>query len=51
MPPARKSLKMFLQNLNGSNQPDDGRFEMMIEAPFKAPPKKRRTTGASKSQK
>ena len=41
VPPARKSLKMFLQNLNGPNQPDDGRFEMMIEAPFKAPPKKK----------
>ena len=41
VPPARRSLKLFLQNLNGPNQPDDGRFEMMLEAPFKAPPKKK----------
>ena len=41
VPPARKSLKTFLQNLNGPNQPDDARFEMMVEAPFKVPPKKK----------
>ena len=34
VPPARKSLKMFLQNLNGPNQPDDGRFEMPKIAPL-----------------
>ena len=38
---ARKALKKYLQNLNEPNQPDDARFEMLIEAPFKAPPKKR----------
>ena len=27
--------------MNEPNQPDDERFEMLIEAPFKAPPKKR----------
>lgn len=39
--PARTALKTFLQRLNEPNQPDDARFEMLIEAPFKAPPKKR----------
>ena len=38
---ARASLKKYLQNINEPNQPDDARFEMLIEAPFKAPPKKR----------
>lgn len=38
---ARKSLKRYLQQMNEPNQPDDARFEMLIEAPFKAPPKKR----------
>ncbi len=41
VPPARKALKKFLQNLNEPNQPDDQRFEALIEAPFKAPPKKK----------
>jgi hypothetical protein len=41
VPPARAALKTYLQRLNEPNQPDDGRFEMLIEAPFKAPPKKR----------
>ncbi len=40
---ARAALKKYLQNMNEPNQPDDGRFEMLIEAPFKAPPKKRDT--------
>ena len=39
--PARASLKNYLRNLNDKNQPDDARFELLIEAPFKAPPKKR----------
>jgi hypothetical protein len=39
--PARASLKKFLQNLNSPNQPDDAQFEMLVEAPFKAPPKKK----------
>ncbi len=39
--PARASLKQFLQRLNEPNQPDDQRFETLLEAPFKAPPKKR----------
>ncbi len=39
--PARAALKLFLQNLNNANQPDDGTFEALIEAPFKAPPKKK----------
>ncbi|HEY5664070.1 MAG TPA: hypothetical protein VIS05_08555 [Ilumatobacter sp.] len=39
--PARAALKAYLQRLNEPNQPDDARFEMLLEAPFKAPPKKR----------
>ncbi len=42
--PARAALKTYLQRLNEPNQPDDARFEMLIEAPFKAPPKKRTNT-------
>jgi hypothetical protein len=38
---ARASLKRYLREMNEPNQPDDARFEMLIEAPFKAPPKKR----------
>lgn len=38
---ARDALKDFLRRLNEPNQPDDARFEAMIEAPFKVPPKKR----------
>ncbi|MFT4656578.1 MAG: hypothetical protein ACJAXA_001726 [Candidatus Aldehydirespiratoraceae bacterium] len=38
---ARAGLKRFLREMNEPNQPDDARFEMLIEAPFKAPPKKR----------
>lgn len=38
--PARSALKNFLRNLNDPNQPDDARFELLIEAPFKAPKKK-----------
>jgi len=37
----RAALKNYLRQLNELNQPDDARFEMLIEAPFKAPPKKR----------
>jgi hypothetical protein len=39
--PARAALKTYLQRLNDRNQPDDAQFEMLIEAPFKAPPKKK----------
>ena len=38
---SRAALKNYLRTLNEPNQPDDARFEMLIEAPFKAPPKKR----------
>ena len=38
---ARDALKEFLRRLNEPNQPDDARFEAMIEAPFKVPPKKK----------
>ena len=37
---ARDALKDFLRRLNEPNQPDDARFEAMVEAPFKVPPKK-----------
>ena len=40
-PAARAALKKYLQNLNDPKQPDDERFNSLIEAPFKAPPKKR----------
>ena len=39
--PARAALKQFLQRLNEPNQPDDAHFDMLVEAPFKAPPKKK----------
>ncbi len=39
--PARASLKMYLQRLNEPNQPDDARFELLINGPFTAPPKKK----------
>lgn len=38
---ARTALKNYLRRLNEPNQPDDARFELLVEAPFKAPPKKR----------
>jgi hypothetical protein len=38
---ARDALKEFLRRLNEPNQPDDARFEAMVEAPFKVPPKKK----------
>jgi hypothetical protein len=38
---ARAALKSYLQRLNEPRQPDDARFEELIEAPFKAPPKKK----------
>jgi hypothetical protein len=41
VPPARAAIKKYLQNLNDPKQPDDQQFETLIEAPFKAPPKKR----------
>jgi hypothetical protein len=36
----RAALKTYLQRLNEPKQPDDAQFEMLLEAPFKAPPKK-----------
>ncbi len=41
VPAARSALKDFLRRLNEPKQPDDARFESLIEAPFKTPPKKR----------
>ncbi len=38
---ARTALREYLRRLNEPNQPDDARFEALIEAPFKAPPKKK----------
>ena len=37
---ARAALKTYLQHLNDPKQPDDARFDELVEAPFKAPPKK-----------
>lgn len=37
----RLALKDFLRNLNEPKQPDDSRFQALIEAPFKAPAKKK----------
>ena len=37
---ARAALKSYLQRLNDPKQPDDARFDELVEAPFKAPPKK-----------
>lgn len=37
----RAALKDYLRRLNEPKQPDDARFEALIEAPFKAPPKKK----------
>jgi hypothetical protein len=39
--PARAALKVYLQKLNEPNQPNDEQFAALIEAPFKAPPKKK----------
>ncbi|CAB4886545.1 unannotated protein [freshwater metagenome] len=39
--PARAALKTYLQRLNEPKQPDDAAFEVLIEAPFKVPPKKK----------
>jgi hypothetical protein len=39
--PARAAIKRYLQRLNKPNQPYDAQFEALIEAPFKAPPKKK----------
>ncbi len=39
--PARAALKTYLQRLNEPKQPDDSQFETLLEAPFKAPPKKK----------
>ena len=39
--PARAALKAYLRRLNEPKQPDDAQFEALLEAPFKAPPKKK----------
>jgi hypothetical protein len=39
--PARAALKTYLQKLNDPKQPDDAQFEVLIEAPFKVPPRKK----------
>jgi len=39
--PARAALKEYLRNVGGPGQPDDERFTILLEAPFKAPPKPR----------
>jgi uncharacterized protein YPO0396 len=39
--PARSALKEYLRNLHEPNQPDDSRFEALLEAPFREPPKKK----------
>ncbi len=41
VPIARAAIKKYLQRLNDPKQPDDAQFETLIEAPFKAPPKKK----------
>ncbi|MGD9701453.1 MAG: hypothetical protein AB7Q42_08990 [Acidimicrobiia bacterium] len=38
---ARAALKTYLQRLNDPKQPDDARFDELVEAPFKAPQKKK----------
>ena len=38
---ARAALKTYLQRLNEPKQPDDEQFQTLIDAPFKAPPKKK----------
>jgi hypothetical protein len=39
--PARAALKAYLQRLNEPKQPDDAQFEILLEAPFKPPFKKK----------
>ncbi|MDQ3385044.1 MAG: hypothetical protein M3503_03375 [Actinomycetota bacterium] len=39
--PARSALKEYLRNVNEPGQPDEERFKILLEAPFKAPPKPR----------
>ncbi len=39
--PARAAIKTYLQRLNEPKQPDDAQFETLLEAPFKAPYKKK----------
>jgi hypothetical protein len=39
--PARAAIKAYLQRLNEPKQPDDAQFEALLEAPFKAPFKKK----------
>jgi hypothetical protein len=41
VPPARASIKLYLQQMNTPRQPDDAAFAQLIEAPFIVPPKKK----------
>lgn len=38
---ARAAIKDYLRRLDETKQPDDARFDALIEAPFKEPPKKK----------
>ena len=38
---ARAALKAYLRQLNQPKQPDDTRFQALLDAPFRQPPKKR----------
>ena len=39
--PARAAIKTYLQRLNEPKQPDEAQFAALVEAPFKAPIKKK----------
>jgi len=39
--PARAALKTYLQRLNDPRQPDDAKFEELLNAPFVVPQKKK----------
>ncbi|GEM_PF-2938999 len=41
---ARAALKAYLRHLNDPHQPSDDQFAALVEAPFKAPPRPRRSS-------
>ncbi len=41
VPPARASIKLYLQQMNNPRQPDDAAFAHLIEVPFIVPAKKK----------
>jgi hypothetical protein len=41
VPSARAALKSYLRRLNEPDQPNDDTFTALLEAPFRAPPKKK----------